>query len=151
MIFDLFLDKGDQNKKKKKGQQKASRKAPHINRSDDAFAQNSTNETSTEQRPRRVSKSPRARSRKYEAGMLSSGSSNKLKRQATPERKIKEKKQKTRRLDTSSMSNSTSSKRKKTDPHVLDLTFEEDDPELSLSSSDEESGQPREGCYQCLP
>ena len=38
MIFDLFLDKGDQNKKKKKGQQKASRKAPHINRSDDAFA-----------------------------------------------------------------------------------------------------------------
>ena len=49
------------------------------------------------------------------------------------------------------MSNSTSSRRKKTDPHILDLTFEEDDPEMSLSSSDEESGQPREGCYQCQP
>ena len=49
------------------------------------------------------------------------------------------------------MSNSTSSKRKRTDPNILDLTFEEDDPNLTVSSSDEESGQPREGCYQCLP
>jgi hypothetical protein len=45
------------------------------------------------------------------------------------------------------MSNSTSSKKKRTDPNILDLTFEEDDPNLTVSSSDEESGQPREGCY----
>jgi hypothetical protein len=35
---------------------------------------------------------------------------------------------------------STLSKKRKPDPNVLDLTFEEDEPELSLSSSDEESG-----------
>lgn len=90
-----------------------------------------------------VSKSPKARARRYDAGMLSSTSSKKLKRDGTPERKRDQKKLKSRRLNTSTNSNSTTSRRKKTDPNVLDLTFEEDDPYLSLSSSDEESGQPR--------
>lgn len=38
MIFDLFLDKGDQNKKKKKGHNKPVKKAPHLNTSESAFA-----------------------------------------------------------------------------------------------------------------
>lgn len=51
---------------------------------------------------------------------------------------------KPRKLDTST---SSSVKKRKLDPNFLDITFEEDAPELSFSSSDEESGQPREGCF----
>jgi hypothetical protein len=82
--------------------------------------------------------------------MLSSGGSSK--QTSSPERKPEPKKKKQqRRLDASLVSSSTQSKKKRVDPNILDLTFEEDEPEISVSSSDEESGQPREGCYQCQP
>lgn len=74
--------------------------------------------------------------------MLSSDQSSKRSKKSTTPVKVK--KPKSTRMDTSM--SSTLSKKKK-DPNILDITFEEDEAELSLSSSDEENGQSRDGCF----